>query len=227
MKNKNSKVYFVTFLFIMSILLLWRIGAFRFISIENLKNLKSWIDSFGQLGPLVYILLYIFACLFFLPGLPLTVLGGVIFGPVKGTIYTVIGAGIGLSLAFLAARYTFRGLIEKKFGDSPLFKKLDEGVKKQGWRILITTRLIPIFPFNVQNYVYGLTSISFLQYSVLSTIFIIPGTSAYTFSAGAIASGEGFSPRNLTYLGIGAFFFILVSLLPKLIKKWNNPKKDR
>ena len=203
-------------------------GIFGFISLENLKSLKDWINSYGALGPIVYILLYIVACLFFLPGLPITVLGGIVFGPVWGTVYTVIGAGLGLSAAFLTARYVFRGLIEKKFSGSPLFQKLDEGVKNQGWRILITTRLIPVFPFNVQNYVYGLTSISFLQYSVLSTIFIIPGTSAYTFSAGAIASGEGFSTKNLTYLGIGAFCFILVSLLPNFIKKWNasNSKKN-
>lgn len=217
MKNKKSVV--VCGGFILVLVILYKTGAFKYISIENLQALKGWIDSFGILGPLIYILLYIAACVFFLPGLPITVLGGIVFGPLWGTIYTVIGAGLGLSAAFLLARYALRGAIESKFGSSAVFQKIDTGVKNQGWRILMTTRLVPIFPFNVQNYIYGLTSIGFWQYSILSTIFIIPGTAAFTLSAGAIASGEGFSTKNLSYLGIGALCFLFISLIPKFVKK--------
>lgn len=39
----------------------------------------------------------------------------------------------------------------------------------------MTTRLVPIFPSNIQNYVYGLTEINFFKYWVLSTLFTIPG----------------------------------------------------
>ena len=223
MKNKKGIVILIAFFIV--IFLLYRGGVFGYISLENIKELKNWINSFGVLGPLVYIALYIIACIFFLPGLPITVLGGIVFGPLMGTIYTVIGASLGLSSAFLVARYLFRESIEKKFSDSLIFQKIDQGVKKQGWRILMTTRLVPIFPFNVQNYVYGLTGIGFLQYSTLSTIFIIPGTAAYTLSAGAIASGEGLSTKNLTYLGIAAFCFVFISLIPKFLKKKEESKE--
>ena len=219
MKNKKGIIIFIMLL--MVILILYRGGVFRYISLENIKGLKIWIKSFGFLGPLVYILLYVVACIFFLPGLPITVLGGIVFGPLMGTIYTVIGAGLGLSSAFLVARYVFRESIERKFSDSQIFQKIDQGVKQQGWRIIMITRLVPIFPFNVQNYIYGLTGISFLQYSILSTIFIIPGTAAYTLSAGAIASGEVISTKNLTYLGLAALCFIFISLVPKLLKNKN------
>ncbi|WP_319372262.1 TVP38/TMEM64 family protein [uncultured Ilyobacter sp.] len=216
MKNRGGMI-------ILALLIIFfvlnRSGAFRYISLENIKALKEWIGDFGLFGPLVYILLYIVACIFFLPGLPITVLGGIVFGPLMGTIYTVIGAGLGLSSAFLVARYLFRESIERKFSDSKIFQKIDQGVKRQGWRILMTTRLVPIFPFNVQNYIYGLTGIGFWQYSILSVIFIIPGTAAYTLSAGAIASGEGFSAKNLTYLGIGAICFVFISLIPKFLNK--------
>ncbi|WP_320047990.1 TVP38/TMEM64 family protein [uncultured Ilyobacter sp.] len=221
MKNKKGTTILIAFLIV--IFVLYKGGVFDYISLENIKELKNWINSFGVLGPLVYIALYIVACIFFLPGLPITVLGGVVFGPLMGTVYTVIGAGLGMSSAFLVARYLFRESIERKFSDSLIFQKIDQGVKNQGWRILMTTRLVPIFPFNVQNYVYGLTGISFLQYSILSTIFIIPGTAAYTLSAGAIASGEGISAKNLTYLGVAALCFIFISLIPKLLEK----KKDQ
>lgn len=217
MRNKRGTV--IIFIFLIVFFMLYKMGAFEYISLENIQNIQSQIESYGILGPVIYIIIYIVACIFFLPGVPITVLGAVLFGPFMGTVYTVIGAGLGLSAAFLVARYAFRESIEGKFGKSPVFKKIDEGVKKQGWRILITTRLIPIFPFNVQNYIYGLTSIGFWQYSILSTIFIIPGTAAYTLSAGAIVSGEGLSTKNLTYLGIGAFCFVFISLIPKFLKK--------
>jgi uncharacterized membrane protein YdjX (TVP38/TMEM64 family) len=224
MKLKNIGIIVLIVVFIVILKLS---GAFQYISMENLLNLKKWIESFGILGPLVYIVLYIISTLFFLPGTPVTVLGGIVFGPVKGLLYTIIGAGIGLSLAFLTARYALRGSIEEKFANSSVFKKLDEGVKNEGWRILITTRLVPIFPFNVQNYVYGLTNISFIQYSVLSTIFIIPGTTALVFSAGAIASGEGFSTKNLMFIAIGALLFVLVSLIPKFLRVKENDSENK
>lgn len=223
MKIKN--IMLIVFIVLLALILKIS-GVFQYISIENILNLKKWIEGFGILGPLIYILLYIASTLFFLPGTPITVLGGIVFGPVKGLIYTVIGAGIGLSLAFLTARYALRNMLEEKFKDSVVFRKIDEGVQKEGWRILITTRLIPIFPFNAQNYIYGLTNINFILYSILSTIFIIPGTAAFVFSAGAIASGEGFSSRNLIFLGIGALLFVLVSLIPKYLNRNTNKSEE-
>jgi uncharacterized membrane protein YdjX (TVP38/TMEM64 family) len=216
---KAKKRIIIITIFLVVILILYRVGAFGYISLENIENIQNWIESYGVLGPVIYVIFYIFASIFFLPGLPITVLGGVLFGPLMGTIYTVIGAGLGMSAAFLVARYAFRESIETRFGESPIFKKIDQGVNNQGWRILMITRIIPIFPFNIQNYVYGLTSIGFWKYSILSTIFIIPGTAAYTLSAGAIASGEGLSSKNLIYLGIGVFCFAFISLIPKFLKK--------
>ena len=180
-------------------------------------KLESVITTLGVWGPLAYIIIYILVTITMLSALPVTIAGGIIFGPIMGIIYTAIGAGLGLSLSFLIARYIARGAIERKFGDTAIFKKIDEGVKKDGWFILAVTRLIPIFPFGIQNYVYGLTSIGFVRYSLLSTIFILPGTSVFVMLAGAFASGD--KAIVFKYSIIASLIFMGLMVLTKIIKK--------
>lgn len=194
-------------------------GLFEYISIENMQNLKAWINGYGMLGPIIYIVLYIVACIFFLPGLPIAVLAGLAFGPIMGAVWASIGATLGASAAFLVARYAARGMVEGWIQKNDKLKKIDEGVQKQGWRMLMLTRLVPVFPFNVQNYVYGLTNIKFLTYVLVSWICMIPGAVAFTFMGGSIVSGEGNIGKTLMYLGIGAVFFVIISLLPGWLKK--------
>lgn len=194
-------------------------GLFEYISLENMQNLKAWINSYGAIGPIIYIVLYIVACLFFLPGLPIAVLAGLAFGPVMGAVYASIGATLGASAAFLVARYAARGMVESWVEGNEQFKKIDEGVEKQGWRMLMITRLVPVFPFNLQNYAYGLTKIKFGTYVLVSWICMIPGAIAFTFMGGSIVSGEGDIGKTLMYLGIGAVFFVIISLIPGWLKK--------
>ncbi|WP_427340252.1 TVP38/TMEM64 family protein [Caloranaerobacter sp. DY30410] len=194
-------------------------GLFEYISLENMQNLKAWINSYGAIGPIIYIILYIIACLFFLPGLPIAILAGLAFGPVMGAVYASIGATLGASAAFLVARYAARDMVESWVEGNEQFKKIDEGVEKQGWRMLMITRLVPVFPFNLQNYAYGLTKIKFGTYVLVSWICMIPGAIAFTFMGGSIVSGEGNIGKTLMYLGIGAIFFVIISLIPGWLKK--------
>lgn len=221
-EKKQSKVkLLITLVVIVAVVgVLWKLGIFKHINIKNLQNLKGWINGFGALGPIIYIFLYIAACLFFLPGLPVALLAGFAFGPVWGTVYASIGSTLGACAAFLVARYAARSMVEGWAGNNPAFKKIDEGVKNQGWRMLMITRLVPAFPFNVQNYAYGLTSIGFLTYALVSWVCMLPGTIAFTVSAGAIAAGESMG-TTFIYLGIGAIFFVLLSLIPGWMKKRN------
>lgn len=96
-------------------------------------------------------------------------------------------------------------------------KCLDTEVGRQGWRILLITRLVPIFPFNLQNYAYGLTQIRFITYVLISAICIIPATLVYTFAGGSITSGD--LTRTFVYLGIAAVFFVILSLIPGWFRK--------
>ena len=194
-------------------------GLFQYVSMQNIMNLKAWISGIGAVGPLVYVLLFIAACLFFLPGLPVAILGGLAFGPIMGTVWASIGSTLGAAAAFLVARYMARDMVEGWAQSNQIFKKIDDGVAAQGWRMLMITRLVPLFPFNLQNYAYGLTKIAFPTYILVSWICMLPGAIAFTFMGGAIVSGEGDLRRTFMYLGIGAVVFVIISLIPGWIKK--------
>ena len=151
------------------------LGLGDLVRLENVARLKQWIEGYGALAPANYVAGYILATVFFVPGLPITVLGGVAFGPLWGTFYVWIGATIGLGLAFLVARYGVRSTVERWVQASPRIARMDGQVAANGWRIVLLTRLVPIVPFNLQNYAYGITRIGFWAYLITSSICILPG----------------------------------------------------
>ena len=180
-------------------------------------RLRLWIDGFGVWGPFVYMLIYAIAPSFMMPGLPLTVIGGILFGPIWGTIYVLIGATIGASFAFLIARYMGRDWVEG-FVKGGKLKDLDEKVKTQGWKIVAFTRLIPLFPFNFLNYAFGLTKVRFSHYVIATFIFMAPGAAAYVIFSSSIL--DIFKGRVSKEFIIGVVLVISVSLLPILYKKF-------
>ncbi|MEA5577775.1 TVP38/TMEM64 family protein [Anabaena sp. UHCC 0451] len=164
-----------------------------------LKNALQWIDGLGAVGALAFILLYIIATVAFLPGSILTLGAGVVFGVVMGSLYVFIGATIGAAAAFLVGRYLARGWVAKKIADNHKFRAIDEAVGREGLKIVLLTRLSPIFPFNLLNYAYGVTGVSLKDY-VLGSIGMIPGTIMYVYIgslAGSIATiGTDSQPGN-------------------------------
>ena len=192
------------------------------IRLENVPKIKTWVASFGPIAPLVYIGLYLVSTVFFLPGFPVTVLAGFVFGPLWGVFYASIASIISISFAFLIARYVARDLVAGWVKDNRQFRKIDEQVEEQGWRILMLTRLVPIFPFNLQNYAYGLTSIRFSTYVLVSALFMLPGTVVLVQLGGAFVRGEGNFWKTAIYLGIAGVLMLLLSLIPKLLRKISN-----
>ncbi|MTJ08855.1 TVP38/TMEM64 family protein [Anabaena sp. UHCC 0204] len=164
-----------------------------------LKNALQWIDGLGAVGALAFILLYIIATVAFLPGSILTLGAGVVFGVVMGSLYVFIGATIGAAAAFLVGRYLARGWVAKKIAGNSKFRAIDEAVGREGLKIVLLTRLSPIFPFNLLNYAYGVTGVSLKDY-VLGSIGMIPGTIMYVYIgslAGSIATiGTESQPGN-------------------------------
>ncbi|MBU0910259.1 MAG: VTT domain-containing protein [Proteobacteria bacterium] len=188
-------------------------GATQYLEQEKLRAL---IAGYGVLAPVIYMLSYAVAPALFLPGLPLTIVGGILFGPFWGVVYTIISATVGASVAFLVSRYIGRDWIESKLR-SPRWKKLDEMVENHGWKAVAFTRLIPLFPFNLLNYAFGLTRVKFLHY-VLATFFcMLPACIAYiVFSSSLLNVLRG--QITLEFL-IGIALIIGVSLIPAAYKK--------
>jgi uncharacterized membrane protein YdjX (TVP38/TMEM64 family) len=164
-----------------------------------LGNALQWIDGIGAVGALAFILLYIIATVAFLPGSILTLGAGVVFGLVMGSIYVFIGATIGATAAFLVGRYLARGWVAKKIAGNQKFRAVDEAVGREGLKIVLLTRLSPVFPFNLLNYAYGVTGVTLKDY-ILGSIGMIPGTIMYVYVgslAGNLAAiGTASQPDN-------------------------------
>ncbi len=160
---------------------------------ELLRNALQWVDDLGAIAPIAFILIYIVATVAFLPGSVLTLGAGVLFGIIQGSIYVFFGATVGAALAFLVGRYLARGWIYKKIAGNQKFKAIDRAVGKEGLKIVLLTRLSPIFPFNLLNYGLGVTGVSLKDY-ILGSIGMIPGTIMYVYIgslAGNIATIGG------------------------------------
>jgi uncharacterized membrane protein YdjX (TVP38/TMEM64 family) len=193
-------------------LAVWRLGG---LDLATIAAVRPWIERQGEWAPVVFVLGYAVAELFFVPALPLTILGGLAFGPVRGTLYVSIGATAGAALAFLAARYAARGIVEGWIARSPRLRRLDELVARDGWRILMLTRLVPLFPFNVQNFAYGITRIRFVPFVLLTWVCILPATAAFTLAGDALAEGGGAPGRVLLGLAVAGIVIVAVSLIPR------------
>ncbi|HAJ62748.1 MAG TPA: TVP38/TMEM64 family protein [Cyanobacteria bacterium UBA8543] len=139
-----------------------------------------WVESLGVLAPIVFIVIYNVATVLFIPGSLLTLKGGCLFGVVWGSIYVTIAATFGAICAFLIGRYLSRDWVCRKIESNPKFKAINQAVKKEGWKIVLLTRLSPIFPFNLLNYAFGVTQVSFRDY-VWGSIGMIPATVVYVY----------------------------------------------
>ena len=186
--------------------------------LTDVEGLQNWIAGFGPMGYLVYVLLYIFACIFMLPGSAFTIVAGIAFGPVTGALLALFAATLGATVAFIVARFLLRDVILNKFGSNPMFRKIDDGVSRNGTSFLILTRLVPVFPFSLQNYAYGLTGISLVTYSLVSLLTMAPGAFIFAYMAGDIAT-NGVSVMLLVKFAAAGLVLFGVSLIPKYIAK--------
>jgi len=147
---------------------------------ELLRNALQWVESLGYVGGIAFIGIYIIATVAFLPGSILTLGAGVVFGVFVGSIYVFIGATLGAIAAFLVGRYLARSWIDKKIEGNQKFAAIDKAVAHEGFKIVLLTRLSPVFPFNLLNYAFGVTGVSLKDYA-LASIGMFPGTVMYVY----------------------------------------------
>ncbi|MTJ31753.1 TVP38/TMEM64 family protein [Aphanizomenon sp. UHCC 0183] len=145
-----------------------------------LQNTLQWINSLGAVGGIVFIGIYIIATLAFLPAAILTLGAGIIFGVIWGSLYVFIGATLGAVAAFLVGRYLAQSWVKEKISSYKKFAIIDKAVSKEGLKIVLLVRLSPLFPFNLLNYAFGITSVSFQDY-LIGSVGMIPGTIMYVY----------------------------------------------
>ena len=193
----------------------------QFNLIQTIPKIIQWIESLGIIGMSLFVLVYILACIFLIPGSPLTVGAGAVFGFWTGLILVSVGSTLGAVAAFLISRYLARGFIEKKIDKSHKFSAMDMAIKREGWKIIFLARLSPIIPFFLLNYALGLTKIRLRTYIISSWAGMIPGTVLYTYigSLGKTILTTENSLTDWVILGAGLIATVSVTLIISKIAK--------
>ncbi len=154
----------------------------------RIDSVKAWIEGFGSLGPLVFVLVYSLGVVLALPGSLLTVVAGALFGPWIGVATVSLASTLGAGLAFLIARYFARESAARWLSRSERFRRLDRMTAEHGAVMVAVTRLVPLFPFNLVNYGFGLTQVPFGSYVFWSWLCMLPATVLYVVGADAVMS---------------------------------------
>ena len=175
-----------------------------------LERVVAWASGTGIVGVAVFVLVYVVAAVLFVPGSVLTLGAGAVFGLLWGTIAVSVGATLGAGAAFLVGRYLAREKVARWAAENPRFSAIDSAVGREGWKIVLLTRLSPVFPYNLLNYLFGLTRVRFWPYFLASWIGMIPGTFLYVYlgfagrAAAQAASGPGVrSSWEVAFWGVG------------------------
>ena len=160
--------------------------ASRFLPLgEYLGAFLDYTKSLGVLGLVLLALVYIVATVFMVPGTILTLGAGAAFGLVQGTLAVMVGSVLGALAAFLVGRYFARDFVEQKARENPRFNAIDRAVEREGFKIVLLTRLSPVFPFNLLNYLFSITKVRTRDYFFASWLGMVPGTIMYVYLGAA------------------------------------------
>jgi len=175
-------------------------------------------------APLLFVPIYAGAVGVGIPGTVLTLAGGAVFGLWWGTLFNWLGATLGANLAYVLARFLGRdgieGLLGEKMKGWPALERIDDAVRKHGFRGLLTLRLIPLFPFNALNFGGGLVGMPWTSYALATALGIVPGTFVYTMFADALLEGSTEASRDaFVRMAVSGALLLLLSFLPLLLRK--------
>nr|WP_276575308.1 TVP38/TMEM64 family protein [Klebsiella quasipneumoniae] len=180
--------------------------------LTHLHLLQETLRHQGAWGYLVYAALFIIATLCLIPGSLLVIAGGILFGPLTGSLLSFAAATVASSLSFLIARWLGRDLLQRYEGHTAVFQAIERGIARSGSDFLILTRLVPLFPYNIQNYAYGLTAIPFWPFTLISAVTTLPGLVIYSVMASELAREGATFAFALKLSLAGGLLFALVQM---------------
>jgi pyruvate/2-oxoglutarate dehydrogenase complex dihydrolipoamide dehydrogenase (E3) component/uncharacterized membrane protein YdjX (TVP38/TMEM64 family) len=190
--------------------------ALKYFHVQDLlKAALDWIGKLGPWGPVIFVGLYVVATVLFVPGSVLTLGAGAVFGVALGSVCVSISATLGATAAFLVGRYLARDAIARKIEKNQKFATIDRAVAQEGWKIVLLTRLSPVFPFTLLNYAFGLTRVKLSHYVLASWLGMIPGTVMYVYLGSLVNVGAGHRQRTTgewVLYGVGLLATVLVTV---------------
>lgn len=185
--------------------------------IRNFDYLHDLVNENFLEATVIYTVLTVVGCVVLaLPGITFAVFAGLIFGPWIGTILCLIATTIGAIAAYITGKFFLKDTIKPLVMKNKWLKKvLFDDAGRSDIVVLMITRLVPLFPYNLQNFAYGITDISLGAYSLYTFLFMIPGVALFTVGSAGIAD----SGNRVLYIGIAVALLAIVMFLGWFIKK--------
>ena len=215
-KNAKSWQPLLFLIFLLAVIILLKFSGVA----DKLTDVREWINGLGIWAPVVFVLFYILAVVLALPGSAITIAGATLFGSVWGVVLVSIASTIGASICFLISRYLARDFILRKLAQNEKFLKLDRMAEEHGAIFVAITRLVPVFPFNVLNYGFGLTGVRFRTYAFWSWLCMLPGTILYVVGTDTLL--RGISEGKIPWLLVSVL--LLAAIILAFLVSWARKK---
>ncbi len=206
---------------LLAVAVVWAWQHFGLGSLLTLEQLKASRDALAgayQARPVAtaaaYFAVYVAATALSVPGAVVLTLGaGAVFGLGAGFVLVSLASSLGALLAFLAARYLLRDMVQARFGQR--LAPINDGMQRDGTFYLLTLRLVPAFPFWLVNLLSGLTPIGAGRFYAVSQLGMLPGTLVYVNAGTQLAAIS--SLRDVLSPALWGSF-VLLGLFPLLAK---------
>lgn len=195
---------------------------------NNLKDINNFVDNNYILSISLYLIFTILgSSILALPGVTFAVVASGLFGPWIGSFYCLLGATIGAVLSFLLSRYFLKDSIEELVKKNErLYNIIFQTDSEKEMLILMITRLLPIFPFNLQNFAYGITNISIVKYAMGTFLFMIPGIIIFSIGTEGIVNRESRDSMFLTGFVIISLMLVMGGYLNRKYKSLRIKEND-
>ncbi len=165
----------------------------------------EWVDGAGPVGLAAFGLFYVFGAVVFVPATFLSLSAGFLFGLTNGLLLVALCIPLGALMTFVVGRYLARDMVQTKVQDLPKFHAMERAISMEGFKMAFLTRLVPILPFTLLNYLFGVTRVGTRRFLLATTLGMIPTSVAYVY-VGAMAGdlkralAMGDSPGPATFL---------------------------
>jgi uncharacterized membrane protein YdjX (TVP38/TMEM64 family) len=177
-------------------------------------RIETFLNRFGLYAPLAYILLLAVAIVISqIPNVPLAIAAGMVFGPFRGGVYSLVGGMIGAVACFYIARSLGTTVLRKVFGKIPCFS--DRCKDGHLALIIFVSRLVPFFSFDLISYCAGLTNLRLRTFLVATFFGMIPMTFLFTHMGGVLMVHSGLS------LLVNAFILGGFLIAPWALRRFN------
>lgn len=217
MKIKSKYIKLAIFILVVIVIVIVNHHYKLYERVHNFDDFKYMIgDNIVKASVIYIIVTAVGSSVLALPGVTFALFSGILFGPVLGIILCSLSSTLAAVISFLISRFFLKDavkpIVEK---NKYLNKLLFEDGNKNAMLLLMITRLLPLFPYNIQNFAYGITDVSFIKYSLYTFLFMLPGISLFTIASVGIVSQD----NKYLYFLISAAILIFVLIISFWLKK--------